>query len=322
MSIIAHVVGTLHVARQRQDTLRDRLGRAPVVVLTGARQTGKTTMVQHFADAHSRRYLTLDSLAVLERARREPEVLPLGKAPLTLDEVQRAPELFLAIKLEVDRSRRRGRFLLTGSANLLLMKSVSESLTGRASFLTLRPMTEREKHALDQPPVWDAFLAAKGVEEPLEQLPRARKLDWKEAALEGGLPPAALARDRDDRELWFQGYVDTYVQRDLRDLAQVADVGPFVRFAALRTNGLLNQANLAQDAAVPRSTVQRWLGLLQTTYVVTLLPAFAESRAKRLIKAPKLYPLDTGLALHLAGIREADELERAPLAGSGSKRWC
>jgi predicted AAA+ superfamily ATPase len=304
--------------RHMEAALTDRLGRSPVVVLSGARQTGKTTLVRGFPGSAGRRFETLDSLATLERAKREPEALILGSPPVTVDEIQRAPELLLGIKMDVDRQRRRGRFLLTGSANLLLMKTVSESLAGRASFLVLRPMTEREKHPLGRPPAWDGLVAAKVVEDALETLPRARPIDWREAALAGGMPPAALARDPDDRELWFQGYVDTYVQRDLRDLAHVADVAPFlrlVRLAALRTGGLMNLTDLARDAALPRSTAQRWLGLLQTTFLITLLPAFAESRSKRLIKAPKLFPLDTGLALHLAGIRDRDELERTLLSG-------
>ena len=313
-------MGDLHMRpfRQLEGALLDRLARAPVVVLTGARQTGKTTLVRGFSGAAERRYETLDALSVLDRARREPEALVQGRQALTLDEVQRAPELLLAVKYEVDQVRKRGRFLLTGSANLLLMKSVGDSLAGRASYLSLRPMTEREKVGRTETPPWDSLTSVKGADEALEKLPKARRIDWRAAALAGGLPPAALAESVEDRELWFQGYVDTYVQRDLRDLTNVSDLVPFlrlVRLAALRTGGLLNVANLAQDAALPRTTVQRWLGLLQTTFLVTLLPSFAVSRSKRLIKAPKLFPLDSGLALHLAGVRDAHELAELPQEG-------
>ncbi|TMA34379.1 MAG: hypothetical protein E6J83_18270 [Deltaproteobacteria bacterium] len=131
----------------------------PVVVLTGARQTGKTTLVRTFAGAAERRFVTLDSLAALDQARREPEVLASSAARLTIDEVQRAPDLLLAVKEIVDREKRRGRFLLTGSANLLLLRSIGESLAGRAIHLVLRPMTEREKREDTSSPAWSATSA-------------------------------------------------------------------------------------------------------------------------------------------------------------------
>ena len=291
----------------------------PVVVLTGARQTGKTTLVRTFAGAAERRFVTLDSLAALDQARREPEVLASSAARLTIDEVQRAPDLLLAVKEIVDREKRRGRFLLTGSANLLLLRSIGESLAGRAIHLVLRPMTEREKREDASSPAWPLLLEAATATAARDVLPPPRSFDWRHAALQGGLPPAALAASDEDRHLWFEGYVETYVQRDLRDLTQVGDLAAFVRLmrlAALRTGGLLNQADLARDALVGRTTAQRWLSILEASFLVTLLPPFAESRAKRLIKTPKLYALDTGLALYLAGVEDEDALGRQP--GSGA----
>ena len=291
----------------------------PVVVLTGARQTGKTTLVRTFAGAAERRFVTLDSLAALDQARREPEVLASSAARLTIDEVQRAPDLLLAVKEIVDRAKRRGRFLLTGSANLLLLRSIGESLAGRAIHLVLRPMTEREKREDTSSPAWPLLLDAATVTAAQDVLPPPRSFDWRHATLQGGLPPAALAASDEDRHLWFEGYVETYVQRDLRDLTQVGDLAAFVRLmrlAALRTGGLLNQADLARDALVGRTTAQRWLSILEASFLVTLLPPFAESRAKRLIKTPKLYALDTGLALYLAGVEDEDALGRQP--GSGA----
>lgn len=305
--------------RLLESTLQKRLRRSPVVVLSGPRQSGKTTLIQGFPGSSNRRYLTLDSLSELDRARREPEILAAGRGPLTIDEVQRAPELLLAIKRQVDLDRSNGRFLLTGSANLLLLRQVSEALAGRAVFLALRPMTEREKRGDRSGSPWGALLAAEDAEQALEALAESRPIDWRLAALEGGFPPAALTADADQRELWHQGYVDTYVKRDLRDLAQVADLVAFerlTRVASLRPGGLLNQADLARDAAVPPTTAQRWLALLETSFLFTRVPAFSGSRSKRLIKAPKLYPVDTGLALHLAGYRDPEELEQAPLLGA------
>jgi hypothetical protein len=302
-----------------EPVLADRLHRSPVVVVTGARQTGKTTMVRSFAGAAGRRYETLDSLVTLDRARREPEALLLGSQPLTLDEVQRAPELLLAIKEEVDRGRRAGRFLLTGSANLLLLKGIGDSLAGRAAYLTLRPMIEREKRGKRQRPPWSELFAARDADEALRMgSGSVDPVDWRQSALEGGFPPAALAADPIDRRLWLEGYVETYVQRDLRDLAQVGDLGSFVRLmrlAALRTGRLLNSAELARDAGLSRTTAQRWLSILSTSFLLTEVAPFASSRTKRLIKAPKLYFCDTGLALHLCGIANVRDLDELPAAG-------
>jgi predicted AAA+ superfamily ATPase len=300
--------------RLLEPALLDRLGRSPVVVVTGARQVGKTTLVRSLP----RRFLTLDSLTTLDQARREPEALVEAPEPITVDEVQRAPDLLIAIKRSVDADRRRGRFLLTGSSDLLLRRDVGESLAGRAVYLVLRPLTEREKRKEPPAPAWGKLLEADSPEAALHALVPPRPLDWRTAALVGGFPPAALASEGDERHLWFDGYVDTYVQKDLRDLAQVGDLAAFVRLmrlAALRTGGLLNQAELARDASVSRTSAQRWLSILEVSFLLTLLPAFAASRAKRLIKAPKLYAGDTGLALHLRGVHEAEALGREPNAG-------
>lgn len=310
--------GPSTLPRLLEATLVDRLARMPVVVLTGARQTGKTTLVQSFPGASARQFVSLDALGALDRARREPEVLVREAEHLTIDEVQRAPDLLIAVKRVVDRGRVKGRFLLTGSANLLLLRSVGESLAGRALHLVLRPMTEREKRADGSIPVWSRLLDADSPAAVQTSLAVSSPVDWRRAALEGGLPPAAFSPSADDRHLWFEAYADTYLQRDLRDLAQVGDLAAFARFlrlVALRTGGLLNYADLARDADLPRTTAQRWLSILEATFVVTLLPAFAESRAKRLIKTPKLYALDTGLALHLANVTVLDGRAPGPPEG-------
>ena len=190
----------------------DRLRRSPVVVVTGARQVGKTTLVRALPGAASRRFLTLDSLTTLDQARREPEALVDAAEAVTFDEVQRAPDLLLAVKRAVDEDRRRGRFLLTGSANLLLRQDVGESLAGRAVYIVLRPLTEREKRRDRSTPAWKRLLEAEAPEVALKGLDSPRTLNWRKAALVGGFPPAVLARDTDERHLWFDGYADTYVR--------------------------------------------------------------------------------------------------------------
>ena len=300
------------------------LARAPVVILSGARQVGKSTLVQGFDGAAEREYRTLDHLPTLARAQEAPEALVSEHPRLTLDEVQRAPDLMLAVKYVVDREKRAGQFLLTGSANLLLTRTSGESLAGRAQYLTLRPMTARE---LDRRPLvhaWDALLDASDADDALARLAPAIELDWRERALRGGFPPAALATSASERTQWLEDYASTYLRRDLRELARVDDLPGFSRLmqlAALRSGGLLNQTDLARDAGLSRTTTQRWLSLLEATYLVTLVPPFFESRSKRLIAASKLYPGDTGLALQLAGVETVEQLERLPRPGAWLEAW-
>jgi hypothetical protein len=299
-------------------TVEHRLARFPVVVVTGARQTGKTTLVQAISGAASRRFVTLDSLTALDQALREPEVLAASEGPITLDEVQRAPDLLLAVKAEVDRKDQPGRFLLTGSANLLLMKTVAESLAGRAVHVVLRPVTIRERRGETGEACWAGLLKARTTAEALASVPLARRLDWRKIALEGGLPRAVLAASAEDRRIWLEAYVDTYVKRDLRDLSQVGDLGAFVRLvklASLRTGGLLNLSELGRDAGVSRSTAERWISILETSFLVTRLEPFSESPSKRVIKAPKLYFGDSGLGLFLSGVRDEDDLASLPNPG-------
>ena len=311
-------------------TLEERLAALPGVVLTGARQTGKSTLAEDLVRG-PRRYWTLDDLETLDLARRDPEALVGGKEPLTIDEVQREPSLLLAIKRAIDRDRRPGRFLLTGSANLSLMKNVSESLAGRVSHLTLWPMTRREQQGLATAGSWDVFFErppedwiealggapvgkdattagkrtrtrSKPVESAATADPRA---DWRDLARRGGYPTPALELSTPRaRSLWFDGYVRTYLERDLRALSDVSSLPDFrrlMRAAALRLGQLVQQTELGRDIGLSQPTIHRWLNLLEVSYLLVRLPAYSVNRTKRLIKTPKLYFADVGLALHLAG---------------------
>lgn len=298
--------------------LAERLAEYPIVVLGGARQVGKTTLVQNFAGAAGRTFVSLDHIPTLHRATSSPEALIGDATRMTIDEVQRAPEVLLAVKHAVDRRKLPGQFLLTGSANLLLQKPVGESLAGRAHYTTLRPLTEREKRGDLEPLVWSSLMKAPNAREALALLPPAKTWSWRAAAVAGGFPLAAFAADTEVRYRWFENYAQTYLQQDLRNLAQVDDLAGFARLmtlVALRTGGLLKQADLARDATLARTTTQRWLSLLEATYLLTLVQPFFESRSKRLLKAPKVYPGDTGLALHLAGAQDESWIERLPNPG-------
>lgn len=310
--IISHDVAAL--PRIVGTALAERLKVMPAVVVTGARQTGKSTLAEHLVPGE-RHYASLDDLDVLDLARRDPEALFGGERPSTLDEVQHEPALLRAVKRSIDRNRKPGRFLLTGSANLLLMRQVSESLAGRASYLTLWPMTRREQRGLARCGLWEELLSAPDGDwkELLGKQPDDPD-DWMAFARRGGFPtPALTLRTPAERTIWFDGYVRTYLERGLQDLASISSLPDFrrlMRATCCRVGQRMNQTEMGRDVSLPQSTVHRWLNLLETSYLLVRLPAYAVNRTKRLIKSPKLYWADTGLALHLA---EGSELSGAHL---------
>jgi predicted AAA+ superfamily ATPase len=306
--IIIHAMNTdEYRPRLLQPTLERALAAFPVVVVTGARQTGKSTLVrQEGGEPAPRPYLTLDDLDVLAQAREEPDALVARAARLTLDEVQRAPDLLLAVKRAVDQRRTAGRFVLTGSANLLLMRAVSESLAGRAAYLALWPMTRREQAGLGRAGLWSELLAADDADWPdVLAANDAGPADWRELARRGGYPTPALQLDSAGaRAAWFAGYARTYLERDLQELSSISALPDFrrlMRAACLRLGQLVNQTELGRDVGLPQPTVLRYLNLLETSYELVRLQAYSVNRSKRLIRTPKLYWCDTGLALHLAG---------------------
>ena len=300
--IIIHIMS--NVPRLVGSALAERLRVMPAVVVTGARQTGKSTLVRQ-VDAGARAYLTLDDLDVLDQATRAPDDLAGRARRVTIDEVQRRPELLRAVKRAIDRQRTRGRFLLTGSANLLLMRQVSESLAGRASYLTLWPMTRREQRGLGRAGIWEELLAARD-EDWLDIVKgdATGEDDWRALARRGGYPTPAVHMTADDeRRTWFAGYVRTYLERDLQEISAVTalpDLRRLMRAACHRLGQMVNQTELGRDVALPQPTVHRYLNLLETSYQLVRVPAYAVNRTKRLIKTPKLYWADTGLALHIA----------------------
>ena len=226
---------------------------------------------------------------------------------MTLDEVQREPDLLGAVKRAIDRKRTPGQYLLTGSANLAMMQGVSESLAGRASYLTLWPMTRREQKGEGRCGLWDELLSSDDDDwDSLISKGSDKAEDWQALARRGGFPTPVLQIDSNaDRAIWFDGYVRTYLERDLQALSSISalpDYRRLMRAACLRIGQLINQTELGRDVALPQPTVHRYMNLLETSCLLVRLPAYAVNRTKRLIKAPKLYWGDTGVALHLSGL--------------------
>ena len=304
---------TTYLAREATPRLLRALRTLPVVVLSGLRQSGKSTLLQHEAGLARRHvYLTLDDFATLAAAQFSPESL-LARATI-LDEVQRCPDLFVAIKTQVDLRRRPGRFILSGSANLALLGRVSETLAGRAGYFTLHPMTRREQRGdTARPPMLAKFLEIQAVPPgPADPL-------TEREVLRGGLPPACLGPRAGVAE-WFRGYVQTYIERDVRQLSQITDLVAFrtlTQLAALRTAQVLAVSTLARDAKLNAVTAGRYLDLLEASFLIRRLPPFLKNRATRLVKSPKLYFTDSGVAAHLSGITSLepgrDDLHRGAL---------
>lgn len=281
------------------------------MVVLGARQTGKTTLVRSMPLLARRPYLTLDDFELRAQASSDPESVVARAPALVLDEVQRARDLLIAVKRAVDsdRTRTRGRFVLTGSANLLMLERMGETLAGRAVYVTLWPFTRRERLGLGRAGIWSELLGAPFARwRDVIDAPGGPAEDWRKAVRLGGLPvPAHDLTDDEERALWFSGYVQTYLERDLQVLRAVENLADFrrlMRAACLRLGGLLNQTELSRDVGIVQPQVHRFLNLMETSYQAIRLPAFSVNRTRRLIKAPKLYWSDTALALFLAGEAE------------------
>ena len=286
------------------DRLLDGLTDTPAVLVNGARQTGKSTLVQSAKLAgQNRQYLTFDDPGILAAAKRDPNGFVAGlNMPVTLDEVQHVPEIFPVIKAAIDRKRQPGQFLLTGSANVMLLPKLSESLAGRMEVLTLWPFSQGEIHGVRESFV-DTLFSQKpvGWTAKIATVPRDELL---ETALAGGYPLAVARQSATRRDAWFQSYVMTMLQRDIRDLANIADVTAVPRLlsvVAARAGGLLNFADLSRSVGLPQTTLKRYFALLEGTFLVQLLRPWARNLGKRIIQTPKVYLNDTGLLAYLLG---------------------
>lgn len=284
--------------------VRAAMADTPVVFLQGPRQAGKSTLARSLvAKGGAEAYVTLDDAVPLSAARSDPEGFLAGlPRSVVIDEVQLAPGLFRAIKASVDAARRPGRFLLTGSADVLLVPGIAEALVGRMEALTLWPLSQAEIGGVSGGLLAAAFAASPPRVRGGERLP-----DLLSRVVRGGFPEALARKDAGRRDRWFASYLALLLQRDVRALADVegfVEMPRLLAFIAARSPGLVNFAEMSRVLSIPQTTLKRYMALLEATMAVRFLPAWAGESGRRLVKSPRLLLSDTGLACHLLGVDE------------------
>ncbi|MCB1117509.1 MAG: ATP-binding protein [Chlamydiia bacterium] len=293
-----------------QDLICEAMTDTPVVFINGPRQAGKSTLMQQLASSESQ-HVNFDDLNVLQFAREDPVnfLANYEDCPLHIDEVQRVPSLFPTIKLLVDKNRRPGHFLLTGSANVLLLPQVAESLAGRMETLTLYPLSMGERYHRRETFIEDLFSD--------DYVKRFQPLshvdidvdDIHKNIISGGFPEIHKRPAHHRQQAWFRSYIENLLKKDVQELAHIENLTKMPNLLALlatRSGSLLNQAELSRSSALPTTTLKRYFSLLETFFLVHNLPAWAKNRSKRYTRSPKVYMTDTGVLCHLLKIRTED----------------
>jgi predicted AAA+ superfamily ATPase len=301
-----------YIPRSLEPILKKAVSQFPAVVLVGPRQSGKTTLLKHlYGDQYP--IISLEPPDVRMAALNDPRgFLNLYPPPVIFDEIQYAPVLLPYIKEQVDTHRDRpGQYILTGSQNLLLMQPVSESLAGRAAVLKLLPMSRWEiDHHPHRTLPWEDGKTVSLPDQPIREL-------W-EHILRGSYPEIVCNPDRDVR-LWQAGYVQTYLERDIRNLRNIGDLTlfqTFLRAMAARCGHILNLSDLARDVGISVNTAKDWISILEASFQIFILRPYYANIGKRLVKSPKVYFTDTGLLCYLVGLRDIEHAASGPMGGA------
>ena len=284
------------------EKMRDAVEFSPAIVLSGARQTGKSTLLKNedpFRDWH---YITFDDLDILSIAEKRPnDILNISKN-IIIDEAQRSPAFMHAVKSAVDKDKSR-RIVLSGSANMLLMKRVSESLAGRAIYFNLLPFSFGE--CMERVPNrWLEKLLTKGKASETQDSYTPSDIDLKFTLFRGFLPPVVSLKKEDHIAMWLKAYEKTYLERDLREISEVSYLSDFkkvMELLAIRNASILKQSEVARDAGLSQATLGRYINILETTNLFMKLKPYSKNMSVRLIKSPKIFCIDTGLTVSLAG---------------------
>jgi len=306
----------MYIKRLIENTLINAANTFPVVILTGARQSGKTTILKHlFGKTHT--YLSLDEMDIRMLAVNDPQAfLSRYKLPLIIDQIQNAPVLLSYIKAIVDKEKKYGLFILTGSQQFSVMKNIGESLAGRAAILNLYPfMLEEIKGNFSQPESHiETFL--KNIS--IKSAPDTTAVSLGSLLLTGGYP-GLFTNNKISRNLWFSSYIQTYLDRDIRGNIKQENVNDFERFLKLlasRTAQELSYSNFSRDLGLSVPTIKNWISILESNSIVYLLQPYHKNFGKRIIKSPKLYFLDCGLASYLSGLQSEEHLLSGPMVGA------
>ena len=288
----------------------------PVVLISGPRQVGKTTMLKKLMEGTDRNYVTLDDLQERALAKNDPEMfLQLHKPPVLIDEVQYAPELFSMIKLIVDKEHRKGDFWLTGSQIFDLMKGVQESLAGRVAVLSLSSLSQTEIYGGEDSPFQ---LDLKHLTERKEGRTRADLQEIFRRIFQGSMP-AIVSNEVSNNSIFYGSYLSTYIERDVRNLSDAIDSLKFLRFltaVAARCSQMLNVNEIAKDADINLKQAKDWMGILETLGIIFYLHPFSNNMLKRLVKTPKYYFYDTGLVAYLTKWSSPETLENGAMNGA------
>ena len=286
----------------------------PVVVVTGMRQTGKTTFLCSQSDLSDRSYVSFDDFAQLESAKSDPDGFIRREQPLTIDEAHKCPEIFSAIKRAVDKGRIPGQFLLSGSANFSVLKNITESLAGRSVYLAIHPFNRRE---VDRQTTTEPFIKKFFKNQDIGRKTAGKPIRPEEV-VRGSMPTVCL-RQVKDPVIWFRGYEQTYLERDVRELSRIGDLSSLrtlLRLTSLRTGQLLSPSQLGRDAKMSAATTSRHLSLFEASFLITRIQPYLGNRSSRLIKSPKLYLSDAGLASYLTGLEVSPSIRNDPIYGA------